>query len=162
MTGTASDWNRPHPKTGGTSTDLRVAPLALDVLLPQSVEAPGLARSALRRWIVAFGCTDEFVEDAALLVSEAVTNAVLHARSAPRLLVAVVEGRLRIEVHDASWDLPVPRASGVAVGGQGLRIVADVADAWGWSMTGAGVLVWSEQRLAAHGRPSSSASPRMR
>ena len=158
MTGKSCDCHRWDPRTDGACTDLGVAPRALDVLLPQSVEAPSLARSALRRWIAAFGCTEGFVEDAALIASEAVTNAVVHARSAPRLFAEVDERRLRIEVHDASRDLPVLRPWKVAVGGQGLRIVAAVADAWGWSMTGTGKHLWTEQTLRCTWSPPMSTS----
>ena len=103
-------------------------PAPLDVDLPRSVAAPGIARRALRSWMVALACADELVEDAALVVSETVTNAVVHARSAPRLRVNIVDDRLRLEVHDTSPELPVLRAASAVADGQGLRIVIAV----GW------------------------------
>jgi anti-sigma regulatory factor (Ser/Thr protein kinase) len=146
--GKMSDGDRPAMETLGTPNGVEV-PVPLDVLLPRSLEAPGLARQAVRRWIAALACADELVEDAALLVSEAVTNAVVHACSAPRLFVTVIEGRLRLEVHDTSHTLPMMRAPSAAIGGHGLRILDRVADAWGWSVTNTGKVVWTEQRLAA-------------
>ena len=80
---------------------------ACELSLPRSVRAPGLARQALRKWIAGVGCTDELVDNAALLVSEAVTNAVVHAHSQPRLLITIIDDRLRIEIHD---DSPAPPA----------------------------------------------------
>src|SRR4051794_37280202 len=101
MTGTTSDDNRADTDTRGTPGDGPVAVrLPLDVVLPCSAEAPGLARQALRRWIAALDCPEELVEEAALIVSETVTNAVVHAGSATRLFVTVIEGRLRVEVGD--------------------------------------------------------------
>ena len=152
MAGKSLNGKRPDRNVNGTPRETALPASSLDVSLPQSVKAPGLARSALRRWIVDTGCTDEFVEDAALLVSEAVTNAVLHARSAPRLFATIADGQLRIEVHDTSHEPPVLRAPGATVGGKGLRIIAAAADAWGWSTTDTGKLVWTEQHLATHGR----------
>ena len=139
-----------------------VAPVSLDLRLPRSVEAPGLARRALRRWMAGVAGTDELVDDATLVVSEAVTNAVVHACSAPRLVVDVVRIRLRIEVHDTSREPPVMRGSSAAVGGRGLRILAAVADAWGWSMTSTGKLVWTEQRLVAPDAPRPRPGPSVR
>ena len=130
----------------GTPSETGVA--ALELRLPCSAEAPGLARRAIQRWMAGLRCTEEFVEDTILIVSEAVTNAVVHACSQPRLVVTVVEDRLRVEVHDTSRDPPVMRPASVAVGGLGLRIVASVANEWGWSMTPTGKVVWSEQHLA--------------
>ena len=84
--------------------------------LPRSAVAAGrwkrrVLRDALRQWMDGLDCPDEFVEDAVLLVSEVVTNAVVHASSAPRLLVTVVEDRLRIAVHDTSRAIPAMQAS---------------------------------------------------
>jgi anti-sigma regulatory factor (Ser/Thr protein kinase) len=153
MTGKTSDGDG-RGSVAGVPSDVEVAvPVSLDLRMPRSMEAPGLARQALRRWIADSVCRDELVEDAALLVSEAVTNAVVHACSAPRLVVTVIDGRLRVEVHDTSHAVPVMRAPSVAVGGQGLRILARVADAWGWSVTATGKVVWTEQQLTPGPRP---------
>jgi anti-sigma regulatory factor (Ser/Thr protein kinase) len=86
----------------------------------------------------------ELVEDAALVVSETVTNAVMHGCSAPRLCISLADSRLRVEVHDMSRALPELRAPSTTGGGQGLRIIAAVADSCGWSTTGTGKVVWAE------------------
>jgi anti-sigma regulatory factor (Ser/Thr protein kinase) len=137
---TASDRSRSDVSSATLSA-------ALDLTLPCTGRAPALAREALRRWIAGLGCTAELVDNAALLVSEAVTNAVVHAHSEPRLLILTVGDRLRIEVHDTSHIAPVMCAPGAGIGGNGLRILAVVADTWGWSTTTTGKLVWTEQRL---------------
>jgi hypothetical protein len=51
------------------------------------------------------------LETVELLVSELVTNAVVHASSAPVVDVHVSPETLRIEVYDASATLPRPRAA---------------------------------------------------
>ena len=99
--------------------------------LPISREAPALAREFLR----AASCTEhhnEVLEDAVLLVSELVTNSILHG--GPPVVVAIdcdVES-LRVRVRDGSSELPAPReAKRVDVGGRGLAIVANLSDDWG-------------------------------
>ena len=150
MTERTSDAEPARTVTRGMPSNGDVAgPVSIDLLLPGTVEAPSVARHALRHWMDGLDCPDEFVEDAVLLVSEVVTNAVVHASSAPRLLVTVVGDRLRIEVHDMSRALPVMQASSAAIGGRGLRIVDQLADAWGTAMTSTGKVVWSEQHLPA-------------
>jgi len=99
--------------------------------LPISREAPALAREFLR----AASCTEhhnEVVEDAVLLVSELVTNSVLHG--GPPVVVAVDcdEQSLRVRVRDGSSEMPSPRqAKRVDEGGRGLAIVATLSDDWG-------------------------------
>lgn len=86
------------------------------------------------------------VDTVVLLVSEVVTNAVLHARSVMRLVVQDRDGVVRVEVHDGS---PVPPrmhhfapSSGT---GRGLRMVDRLARAWGADPDGpGGKVVWFE------------------
>ncbi|AKZ56368.1 putative regulatory protein [Streptomyces ambofaciens ATCC 23877] len=96
---------------------------------------------------------EPLAETLVLLVSELVTNAVVHTgRSAVlRLLLpgAVTEetkeATVRLEVDDASDRAPVPRClDGEATGGRGLALVDGLADRWGWSREGAGKRIWCE------------------
>ena len=153
MTDQTSNGEPSRTVMGGIPSNGDVASLvSLDLWLPRTVAAPGVARRALRRWMDALECGGDVVEDAVLLVSEVVTNAVVHACSAPRLIVTVVGDRLRVEVHDGSRALPVMQPSSLAIGGRGLRIVDQLADAWGASITSTGKVVWIEQRLVARPR----------
>lgn len=107
-----------------------------------------------------------------LLVSELVTNAVVHTgrpavltmslsqdgRSpggrAPDALRAACEAEalavdatrtLRVEVADGSRTAPLPRhAEGEDTGGRGLELVSGLADRWGWHHEGDGKRVWCE------------------
>ncbi|MEU1506936.1 ATP-binding protein [Kitasatospora sp. NPDC005748] len=85
-------------------------------------------------------------DDVLLLVSELLANAVLHAGGARELVLHTAPARLRIEVTDASPDLPrprEPRAPGLP-GGHGLNIVAKLADRWGADSHADGKSVWLE------------------
>jgi anti-sigma regulatory factor (Ser/Thr protein kinase) len=85
-----------------------------------------------------------------LLVSELVTNAVLHTgRSAVVRLslpgAPAPETTVRLEVADAGGRAPVPRcAAADATDGRGLTLVDGLADRWGWSREGTGKSVWCE------------------
>ncbi len=56
--------------------------------LPAELRSAGEARAMVRRTLEGW-CDDDLLDDIALCVSELVTNAVVHARSAPRVLVHV-------------------------------------------------------------------------
>lgn len=88
---------------------------------------------------------------AVLLVSELVTNALLHGRPPLELVAAGDDSQLRVEVHDASaGDPPRVRESPVDVpGGRGLRLVDALASRWGWAESGRGKFVWFELDLGA-------------
>ncbi|MFC7817727.1 MULTISPECIES: ATP-binding protein [unclassified Streptomyces] len=112
---------------------------------------------------------EPLAETLVLLVSELVTNAVVHTgRSAVLRLVlpgAVTEGAgeatVRLEVDDASDRAPVPRCvDGDQTGGRGLALVDGLADRWGWSREGTGKRIWCELDRCAG--PEDTASVRGR
>ncbi|CAL9551861.1 ATP-binding protein [Streptomyces sp. enrichment culture] len=103
---------------------------------------------------------EPLAETLVLLVSELVTNAVVHTgRSAVLRLVLpgtvageAEEATVRLEVDDASDRAPVPRcAGGEATGGRGLALVDGLADRWGWSREGTGKRIWCELDRCAAG-----------
>jgi serine phosphatase RsbU (regulator of sigma subunit) len=91
----------------------------------------------------------EQVEYAALLVSEAVTNVLVHT-DGDAMLSARVTGmpgtrRLRVDVHDASDDMPHRRSPGeLASSGRGLLLMEELAHAWGVDPQGEGKSTWFE------------------
>lgn len=96
------------------------------------------------------GVDDSLAETLILLVSELVTNAVVHT-GRPAVLRLSLPGSgagsatVRLEVADASSRAPVPRCvDGDATGGRGLALVDGLADRWGWSPDGAGKRIWCE------------------
>ena len=123
----------------------------ISMTLPPLGQAAGLARHAVR---VALGCwgLDHLAENATLLVSEVVGNAIRHASaggSALELELAAVGELLRIEVLDADPRAPTLRDPGDGdEGGFGLVVVQALADAWGVRPTASGKAVWFELRTA--------------
>ncbi len=101
--------------------------------LERTLDAPRDARAHVRS---VGGFPPERIEDATLLVSELVTNAVKYGPDdgAIKLIVASSDSRTRFTVHDAgAGPLPamVPAANPGPGGGHGLRIVDTVSDRWG-------------------------------
>lgn len=90
------------------------------------------------------------VEDAVLLTSELVTNAVRHAGLAVRVVVAVDDRFLRVEVHDDSPLLPVVGpARSTATGGRGMPMLEVLARRWGVTPAAdGGKAVWFELGVA--------------
>ncbi|QKW33873.1 SpoIIE family protein phosphatase [Actinomadura sp. NAK00032] len=86
-------------------------------------------------------------DTAQLLVSELVTNALVHG--AGSLGVRLTKGRtLLCEVHDDGHDLPHQRhAEATDESGRGLQLVGHFAARWGTHRTATGKIVWFEQRL---------------
>ncbi len=130
------------------------------ITLAHDPVSPRSARQFVRRF-VAEQHIDCDVDALAVLVSEMVTNAVLHARGAITVYVAALPVALRVEVHDASPRLPRQRGhGGEAATGRGLALVSSLARDWGaHTLHGAGEhrkVVWFE--LSA--RPRHSADPR--
>ncbi|KOY54747.1 SpoIIE family protein phosphatase [Streptomyces sp. XY332] len=92
---------------------------------------------------------EEQVDSAVLMVSEMVTNVLLHT-DGDALLVAEAMGelgtrRLRIEVADASDELPHKRHPGeMASSGRGVLLMEMLADSWGVDPRGEGKSIWFE------------------
>lgn len=117
----------------------------------------GRARRWARSRLTGSGiAADEpLAETLILLVSELVTNAVVHTGcpAVLRLLLTgacdgpsdAAAGTVRLEVADRSARPPQPRhARGEETGGRGLELVDGLADRWGWDAEGAGKRIWCE------------------
>ena len=82
--------------------------------------------------------------DVLLVVSELVSNAVLHGEGEVKLVVSCEPAHVRVEVTDDGGGLVEPAAEGGARGGFGLQIVAVLADDWGVEAAGPdGKTVWA-------------------
>jgi serine phosphatase RsbU (regulator of sigma subunit)/anti-sigma regulatory factor (Ser/Thr protein kinase) len=111
------------------------------------------ARRFVRRTLAGLDADPERVETLVLLCSELVTNAVLHAAAPSELRLRVRDGRVRLEVHDPSPAVPVPRARDLgATNGRGMVLVDALADSWGVEvgdgLPDEGKTVWVELALA--------------
>lgn len=108
---------------------------------PSSV---GDARRMVREALTRSG-RDDLVDTAELLVSEVVTNALVHAGT-PFDVTAWVRGPgLRVEVRDDSAQLPAVRHNATMAGtGRGLLLLQQMVDAWGVQLHSGGKTVWFE------------------
>jgi anti-sigma regulatory factor (Ser/Thr protein kinase) len=100
--------------------------------LPVSGAAPHLAREFVRIW----ACPDHLVDpqEACLLVSELVTNAVVHGQGPIRLTVRCAGTRAVIAVTDGGPGLPIipaTRPPTDALAGRGLWLLVNLAEDWG-------------------------------
>jgi anti-sigma regulatory factor (Ser/Thr protein kinase) len=121
-----------------------------------------------RRWVrsrlagCGIGADEPLAETLILLVSELVTNAVVHT-GCPAVLrlslpgAGTADATVRLEVADRSERAPVPRCvDGEATGGRGLALVDGLADRWGWSAEGAGKRIWCELDRCAQAREAAA------
>lgn len=114
--------------------------IVLPPLPPSVPEARGFAREAL----LALGLphTEEAVS---LLVSELITNAVLHAGTPVRLLVFRYDGVLRVEVSDDDPTLPrLVDPDPMRPGGRGIMLVDALSQRWGVDADERGKTIWFE------------------
>ena len=88
----------------------------------------------------------DLTDTVTLLVSELVTNAVIHAGSDVEVMVRLTATAARIEVTDASTDSVAPRDATVEEdSGRGLALVGNLARRWGVrTAPGGGKTVWFE------------------
>ncbi|MFD1716251.1 ATP-binding SpoIIE family protein phosphatase [Georgenia deserti] len=130
---------------GGEGAESQDAPRRRRWQIPADPSAISRARQEVRQ-----ACEVWQVSDAAaaeLVVSELVSNAVMHGRGQIGLrLQALGDGGLRIEVEDGNPAPPVTREQHTSrVGGYGMHIVDRLAD-WGWRPTPGGKVVWARMR----------------
>ncbi|BFO13715.1 hypothetical protein SHKM778_01030 [Streptomyces sp. KM77-8] len=112
---------------------------------PERVSA---ARQQLRELLHDWSSPDQ-VDSAVLLLSEVLTNVLVHTDADALLLAEVTGGvdgrRMRIEVTDAGDDLPHMRRPGeLASSGRGLVLIEVLAHAWGVAPRGRGKSIWFE------------------
>ena len=121
-----------------------------ELLLPVESTSP----AAARRFAQSSGCRDhgvELLDDALLLISELVTNSVLHGGPPIVLAVDCDGGGLHVRVRDGGTRMPTPRtADEGAESGRGMSLVDLLASTWGVSPVadahGPGKEVWFELR----------------
>ncbi|MBL1090177.1 ATP-binding protein [Streptomyces sp. NPDC001739] len=135
---------------------MQVLQVQLDVR-PDPAEVGRARRWARSRLLGSgIGADEPLAETLILLISELVTNAVVHTGTAASLRMCfsgsgAVVGTVRVEVTDASARPPRQRhADGDDTNGRGLELVDGLADRWGWQPEGAGKRIWCE---VDRGRP---------
>ena len=113
------------------------------VVLPPDPASAGAARRFVRRTLEEWGL-DHLEETCTLLVSELVTNVILHARTRCEVHLEREGEGVRVGVRDDSPMLPEEkRYAADAATGRGLRLVEQLATRWGTATDPAdGKVVW--------------------
>ena len=106
-----------------------------------------------RSWIDAFlsECTvgDTVHDDAQLVVSELVTNALIHGAGSLVLRASISGNTVQIAVTDSGDELPeVLPLDPTRIGGLGLIVVDRIASEWGVSPFPGGKTVWAALSLS--------------
>ncbi|KQT94724.1 hypothetical protein ASG49_07845 [Marmoricola sp. Leaf446] len=110
--------------------------------LPEVTAAREFGRRTLTRWGLVH--LDDTVS---LLVTELVTNALVHTDGPARLELRRHEGAVRVMVSDSLSKVPRPRAvDSDATGGRGLLVVGALSMGWGVEPHGEGKTVWADVR----------------
>lgn len=115
------------------------------LVLPPDPAVVRRARGVVEDMCRAVDLDEDTRETAVLLVSETVTNAVVHACGDATLAVSAAAGVVRVEVGDRNSGRP--RLGGhdpAASSGRGLEIVGLLARRWGVRDEPPGKVVWFE------------------
>lgn len=125
-------------------------PADAEVPLPSRPESAATARRlaqvvVLRHW----GLTPRMTEDAVLLVSELVGNAVRHTGARVfGLRMRRRRGMIRVEVRDPSRGLPcLLPVQELDTTGRGLYLIDKLSDRWGVDLLPRGKTTWFEMRV---------------
>jgi anti-sigma regulatory factor (Ser/Thr protein kinase) len=120
-----------------------------ELRLPADASAPRLARRHVVDVLTAWGL-QRWCDDAVLLTSELVSNAVMHGRGEPCIVITRSGATLRISVHDDGGSTPASRRSEPDdVSGRGLAMVDGIASRWGSNAGAHGTEVWFELHVVA-------------
>jgi anti-sigma regulatory factor (Ser/Thr protein kinase) len=126
-----------------TDTEASPASEAAEAVVPNRPDSTPAARAFLSRLLNGWGLPDSVIDDASLLTTELLSNAVLHGTGLVNLRVEVEDGVVSVRVHDdASGQPHVNHADPTSLGGRGLFIVECVADQWGSEADDPGKTVW--------------------
>ena len=150
------------PAGGGRAREVSTSSV---VLLPHCPTSVVTARCQISTHLRDAGIVTPAIGDAALVVSELLSNAVLHARPLPgaRVLVAwALHGRsLEVAVSDGgSMTRPRPAQPSLSsIGGRGLTIVEHLSSRWGVLANDFGLTVWAILRRPARAGPPALTPP---
>jgi anti-sigma regulatory factor (Ser/Thr protein kinase) len=122
----------------------RVDDEVLDFEIDPDHRSSTRARRAVGGWLASKAFPDEHLDDWLIVVSEVITNAVVHGGTPIRVVVRWNGERVMIEVFDGNSDvLPQVLDRPPAVGGRGLFLVARLSSHWGYATHLNGKRVWA-------------------
>jgi anti-sigma regulatory factor (Ser/Thr protein kinase) len=134
--------------TAQTGPESRGETAAVSLLLEPTPEAPSIARAGIIAFCDSHDLPSSAAATATLLVSEVVSNAVIHpdpeSRTTIRLFAQIDDQRLRVEVIDGGHGFtPRPRDPRRLGSGHGLYLLEKTSSRWGVDRQG-GTRVWFE------------------
>jgi anti-sigma regulatory factor (Ser/Thr protein kinase) len=118
-----------------------------EVRVPDRLDSVPATRAFLARLLDGWGIQDQVIDDASLLATELLSNAVKLGTGSVELCVEAEDGLLHVAVHDHANGTPVVSHAGTASpNGRGLWIVQSIAHSWGTESDGEepGKTVWFE------------------
>lgn len=131
----------------GAAARIDVAAYGESFELPARAASAAEARAHVRRLLGRWRLCDDVCGAAQVVISELVTNAVLHAgggRIVCRLAPRASGVRLEVRDQGGSYGVPIRTVAGPEDEcGRGLGLVAALSDAWGTEPSGAGFAVWA-------------------
>jgi anti-sigma regulatory factor (Ser/Thr protein kinase) len=140
-----------HDEPGGLGEPSHMSPMS-SVTIPHARSSVSAARHALADELTANGIPARMRDDAVLVLSELVSNAIRHAEPLPtgdiRVRWSLRRDLLHLEITDGG-ALTRPQAAAAAsssLGGRGLNIVRTICSEWGVTEDGSAVTVWADLR----------------
>jgi anti-sigma regulatory factor (Ser/Thr protein kinase) len=119
-------------------------PGVLELALPAEPSSAAAARHSLAAYCRDHGVPTQLTDDALLVISELVTNAVLHAGTDLEVSISRYGDRLRVAVRDHSSRSPASRPfEPEAPDGRGMLLITATCQSWGVLLTGGGKVVWA-------------------
>ncbi|MGW0844455.1 SpoIIE family protein phosphatase [Streptomyces sp. NPDC002787] len=157
-----ADLGSPHVENRTRSSVITARAAASFAAVSRSVAT---ARSFVRDTLQGWGFAD-IVDDAVVLTSELVTNAVVHAGTSADVLCLRADDGVRIEVADRYPEREIPlqgshinMGSPDREGGRGLQLCAAMASRWGVEYTSTHKQVWFQLDLPDRPVGTRSAGP---
>jgi PAS domain S-box-containing protein len=130
-----------------------------ETVFPADAQSVSDARRLTREKLQEWGAGD-LLDSASLIVSELVTNAVVHAGTPTRLVLRLQGRDLRLEVEDQHPARAIPlvpaETSEQAEQGRGLLITRSLSSAWGVEYTATTKRVWARCERVSAGAAGSS------
>jgi anti-sigma regulatory factor (Ser/Thr protein kinase) len=120
-----------------------VPPTSANLRLQPRVDAPGQARRHLEQTCQHLPPTVR--SDACLILSEIVTNAVVHARTMITIAIECDHNAVAVAVTDNSSEAPQRKHhDDLDESGRGLLLIEELATSWGYdtSSDGEGKVIW--------------------